>query len=174
MDLSNYVDVPTRFKLALDKWPDLRLVESKPEVVTIGDKTFISVTMSAWRTPDDPMPCQATCWEPYPGKTSFTRDSEQMNASTSVLGRLLGLMMPFGPKMASAEEVRNRQPDTNAPATLVRSPEPTRTAVLGANAADKPPSAGQLTLLRNLNYEGPIPETLRECTRLITQLKDGK
>ena len=173
MDLTNYVDVPTRFKLALDKWPDLRIVESKPEVVTIGDKTFISVTMSAWRTADDPMPCQATCWEPFPGKTSFTRDSEQMNASTSVLGRLLGLMMPFGPKMASAEEVQNRQPDTtSAPATLAKQFE--RTMTLGANAVEKPPSEGQLALLRNLNYEGPVPATLRECTRLITQLKDAK
>jgi hypothetical protein len=108
MDLSNYIDVPTRFAALLEKWPELRIKEHRPEIVTIGDKTFISVTMQAWRTPDDPQPCQATCFEPFPGKTSFTRDSEQMNASTSCLGRLAGLMMSF-PKMASLEEVVNRQ-----------------------------------------------------------------
>lgn len=173
MDLSNYVDVPARFKLALEKWPDLRIVESKPEVVNIGDKTFISVTMSAWRTADDAMPCQATCWEPFPGKTSFTRDSEMMNASTSVLGRLLGLMMPFGAKMASAEEVRNRQPETtSAPATLTK--QFARTAALGSNAVEKPASEGQLTLLRNLNYEGQAPETMREATKLINELKGNR
>ena len=169
MDLSNYVDVPERFKQALAKWPDLRIMENRPEVVTIGDKTFISVTMQAWRTPDDPIPAQATCFEPFPGKTSFTRDSEQMNASTSCLGRVLGLMMSFGSKMASAEEVRNRQPETNTPATLVRTPEKPRTQALGANASNAP-SEAQLKYLRGLNYEGPAPETRAECTALIKRL----
>jgi len=169
MDLSNYVDVPERFKQALIKWPELRVKEHRPEIVTIGDKIFISVTMQIWRTPDDLIPAQATCYEPFPGKTSFTRDSEQMNASTSCLGRCLGLMMSFGPKMASAEEVRNRQPETNAPAVLVRTPEKPRTQALGANAAETP-SEAQLKYLRGLNYEGPMPKTRVECTALIKRL----
>lgn len=169
MDLSNYVDVPTRFAMALERWPELRIIENRPEVITIGDKTFISVTMQAWRTPDDPIPAQATCFEPFPGKTSFTRDSEQMNASTSALGRVLGLMMSFGPKMASAEEVRNRQ-ETSAPAVLVRQPEKPRTAALGANATNAPTPA-QMNLLRALNHEGPAPDTKQEASRLIEELK---
>jgi hypothetical protein len=168
MDLSNYVDVPTRFAAALERWPELRIIENRPEIITIGDKTFISVTMQAWRTPDDPVPAQATCFEPFPGKTSFTRDSEQMNASTSALGRVLGLMMSFGPKMASAEEVRNRQ-ETSAPATLVRQPEKPRTQALGANASNAP-SEAQLKYLRGLNYEGPVPETRADATALIKRL----
>ena len=168
MDLSNYVDVPTRFAAALERWPELRIIENRPEVITIADKVFISVTMQAWRTPDDPVPAQATCFEPFPGKTSFTRDSEQMNASTSALGRVLGLMMSFGPKMASAEEVRNRQ-DTSAPAVLVKQPQNVRTQALGANASTAP-SEAQLKYLRGLNYEGPAPETRAECTALIKRL----
>jgi hypothetical protein len=168
MDLSNYVDVPTRFAAALERWPELRIIENRPEVITIGDKTFISVTMQIWRTPDDPIPAQATCFEPFPGKTSFTRDSEQMNASTSALGRVLGLMMSFGPKMASAEEVRNRQ-DTSAPAVLVKQPQNVRTQALGANASNAP-SEAQLKYLRGLNYEGPAPETRAEATALIKRL----
>ena len=170
MDLTNYVDVPERFKQALAKWPDLRIMENRPEIITIGDKTFISVTMQAWRTPDDPIPAQATCFEPFPGKTSFTRDSEQMNASTSCLGRVLGLMMSFGTKMASTEEVRNRQSDDVIPhSTLVRSHEKPRTQALGANASNAP-SEAQLKYLRGLNYEGPAPETRAECTALIKRL----
>ena len=169
MDLSNYVDVPTRFAAALERWPELRIIENRPEIITIADKTFISVTMQAWRTPDDPVPAQATCFEPFPGKTSFTRDSEQMNASTSALGRVLGLMMSFGPKMASAEEVRNRQTDTHTPAVLVKQPEKPRTQALGANASNAP-SEAQLKYLRGLNYEGPAPETRAECTALIKRL----
>ena len=172
MDLSNYVDVPTRFAAALERWPELRIIENRPEVITIADKTFISVTMQAWRTPDDPVPAQATCFEPFPGKTSFTRDSEQMNASTSALGRVLGLMMSFGPKMASAEEVRNRQ-ETSAPATLVRQPEKPRTASLGANSSNAP-SPAQMNLLRALDHQGPAPETKAEASRLIEELKGNK
>jgi hypothetical protein len=170
MDLSNYVDVPTRFALALERWPELRIIENRPEIITIADKVFISVTMQAWRTPDDPVPAQATCFEPFPGKTSFTRDSEQMNASTSALGRVLGLMMSFGPKMASAEEVRNRQTDTHTPAVLVRQPEKPRTASLGANASNAP-SEAQMKFLRGLNYEGPAPETKNEASALIKRLQ---
>jgi hypothetical protein len=170
MDLSNYVDVPTRFAMALERWPEMRVMENRPEIITIGDKAFISVTMQVWRTPDDPIPAQATCFEPFPGKTSFTRDSEQMNASTSCLGRVIGLMMSFGPKMASAEEVRNRQSDDVIPhSTLVRSHEKPRTQALGANASNAP-SEAQLKYLRGLNYEGPAPETRAECTALIKRL----
>jgi hypothetical protein len=179
MDLTNYVDVPERFRQALQRWPELRVMENRPEIITIGDKTFISVTMQIWRTPDDPIPAQATCFEPFPGKTSFTRDSEQMNASTSCLGRCLGLMMSFGPKMASAEEVRNRQ-ETSTPATLLKqpvdlhhmgrkAPSNPRTQALGANASNAP-SEAQLKYLRGLNYEGPAPETRAECTALIKRL----
>jgi hypothetical protein len=168
MDLSNYVDVPTRFAMALERWPELRLVENRPEVITLGDKTFIAVTVQAWRTPDDPIPAQATAWEPMPGLTPFTKNSEMMNASTSATGRVLGLMMSFGPKMASAEEVRNRQ-TTSAPATLVKQPQNARTASLGENASNAP-SEAQLKYLRGLNYEGPVPETRVDATALIKRL----
>jgi hypothetical protein len=168
MDLTNYVDVPTRFAMALERWPELRVIENRPEIITIGDKVFISVTVQAWRTPDDPVPAQNTAWEIFPGATPFTRGSEMMNASTSALGRVLGFMMSFGPKMASAEEVRNRQ-ETSAPATLVKQPQNAPRQALGANASNAP-SEAQLKYLRGLNWEGPVPETRAECTALIKRL----
>jgi len=168
MDLSNYVDVPTRFAMALERWPELRIIENRPEVITVGDKTFIAVTVQAWRTPEDPISCQATAWEPIPGLTPFTRNSEMMNASTSALGRVLGFMMSFGNKMASAEEVRNRQ-ETSAPATLVKQPQNAPRQALGANASNTP-SEAQLKYLRGLNWEGPVPETRADATALIKRL----
>ena len=168
MDLTNYVDVPTRFAMALERWPELRIIENRPEVITVGDKTFIAVTVQAWRTPEDPISCQATAWEPIPGLTPFTKNSEMMNASTSALGRVLGFMMSFGPKMASAEEVRNRQ-ETSAPATLVKQPQNAPRQALGANASNAP-SEAQLKYLRGLNWEGPVPETKADATALIKRL----
>ena len=168
MDLTNYVDVPTRFAMALERWPELRIVENRPEIITIGDKVFIAVTVQAWRTPDDEIPAQNTAWEIFPGATPFTRGSEMMNASTSALGRVLGFMMSFGPKMASAEEVRNRQ-ETSAPATLVKQPQNAPRQALGANASNAP-SEAQLKYLRGLNWEGPVPETRADATALIKRL----
>lgn len=111
MDLQGYIEVPARLRMMFERFPELRLVETPPEVVTIGDRTFIAVTVTAWRTPDDPVPAVATCWEPFPGKTPYTKDSEMMNAATSALGRVANLLMPIGTKLASTEEVLNRRAD---------------------------------------------------------------
>ena len=163
MDLSNYVDVPTRFALALDKWPDLRVVESPPKVVTVGDQTFISVTMTVYRTPDDLIPARGFAWEPIPGKSSFTRGSEMMNASTSALGRAIGLMMPFG-KMASMEEVRNRQPET-------RSQKPANRTESIDHLPSLPTDA-QLRMIRALGHSDAMPTTKAAASTLITALKN--
>jgi hypothetical protein len=157
MDLSNYIDVPTRFAALLEKWPELRIKEHRPEIITVGDQIFISVTMQAWRTPDDPLPCQATCYEPFPGRTPFTKLAEQQNASTSCLGRLAGLMMSF-PKMASLEEVINRQKEEQSSKPV------------------KPweASEGQRRLLRALGYAGEVPSGRLAFESLVTDLKAKK
>tara|TARA_R110002126_G_scaffold217370_3_gene363245 strand:+ start:1066 stop:1707 length:642 start_codon:yes stop_codon:yes gene_type:complete len=69
------------------------------------------------------------------------------------------------------QEVVNahRQTNTVAPATLVRTPEKPRTTSLG-QIANNAPSEAQLKYLRDLNYEGPAPETRAECTALIKRL----
>lgn len=109
--LDNYVDVPTRLKAALEKYPDLSIQETAPKVVEMPDgKTFLEVTTTIYRSPSDPVPVVVSCWEEYPGTTPYTRGAEQQNASTSGLGRGLG-MLGFGIKnsIASREEVQNRQ-----------------------------------------------------------------
>ena len=160
MDLSNYVDVPSRFALALDKWPDLRVVESPPEVVTVGDQTFISVTMTIYRSSEDWKGTSGCAWEIIPGKSSFTRGSEMMNASTSALGRAIGLMMPFG-KMASLEEVRNRQPDTRTQKPAERT-----------ESSGDSPSDAQLRMIRALGHSDAMPTTKAAASTLITALKN--
>ena len=109
-NLDNYVDVPTRLRMALDKYPDLRIQESQPVFREVSTKLYIEIRCTVWRDKEDEIPVIAYCWEPFPGTTPYTRDSEQMNASTSALGRALG-MMGFGieHKMASKQEVLARQ-----------------------------------------------------------------
>jgi hypothetical protein len=109
-DLSEYVDVKTRLKQALALYPQLRIVEHKPEITLVGDQLFIECSVTVSRDPDDPIPVTAYIFEPYPGKTSFTKNSEQANGATSVLGRALGYMgLGIDKSIASSNEVLGRQ-----------------------------------------------------------------
>lgn len=124
-DLKDYVDVPARLKMLADKFPDVRIIEHEPRIISIGDKTFIQVKVQAWRTPDDQHPAVAYCWECFPGDTPYTRDSEQMNAATSALGRLVAIMLPGAfIKQASANEVFNRAGPPRNYSTKPKEPVP--------------------------------------------------
>jgi hypothetical protein len=109
-DLSEYVDVKTRLKQALALYPQLRIVEHRPEITMVGDQLFIECSVTVSRDPDDPIPVTAYMFEPYPGRTTFTKLSEQANGATSALGRALGYM-GFGidKSIASSNEVLGRQ-----------------------------------------------------------------
>ena len=109
-DLSEYVDVKTRLKQALALYPQLRIVEHRPEITQVGDQLFIECSVTVSRDPDDPIPVTAYMFEPYPGRTTFTKLSEQANGATSALGRALGYM-GFGidKSIASSNEVLGRQ-----------------------------------------------------------------
>jgi len=127
-DLKDYVDVPARLKMLADKFPDVRIVEHEPRIIAIGDRVFLQVKVQAWRTPDDQHPAIAYCWEPYPGDTPYTRDSEQMNAATSALGRLCALLLPGAfAKQASANEVLHRAGPPRKPVPAVGGPDPWET-----------------------------------------------
>jgi hypothetical protein len=112
--LSNYNDVASRMREFFDKHPDGRLRPAAPwRVETVGDAAFVVFEAAAFRTADDPNPGIGTAWEPLPGKTPYTKDSELMNAETSAWGRAILAVGAADTKkgIASAEEVRNRQED---------------------------------------------------------------
>jgi hypothetical protein len=120
-NLGDYVDVPTRLAEALKRWPDLRIQESKPVIVTVDNQQYVEISCTVWRDAADLKPCIAYCWEPIPGRTPYTKNSEMMNASTSCLGRSLGMMgMHIGKSIASRNEVQARQPATIAEVTPIR------------------------------------------------------
>jgi hypothetical protein len=80
-------------------------------VIEIGERMFLEVVAHVYRSPDDRTPTVASAWEPFPGRTPYTRDSEAMNAETSAVGRALGLAGYGSTKsIASREEVQARQP----------------------------------------------------------------
>lgn len=163
-DLSGYVTVTERLRLALDRHPDLRVQCAPPSVIDLDGRQFIQVTVTVWRTPDDPLPAVATAWEPFPGRSPFTRDSEMMNAETSALGRALGLLgVGIAGSLASSDEVLARKGDAaHAPASAAVRPhdgpdQPAR-AQMGSRrpSPDKPATDAQVQLLRKMAAERGI------------------
>ena len=109
--LDNYVDVATRLRLAFDKYPDLRIQETAREIVEMPDKScFIRCTVTVWRDGSDVIPSIATACELYPGKTSFSKNSENEVGFTSALGRALGYMgFGIANAIATRDEVQAAQ-----------------------------------------------------------------
>jgi len=113
--LDDYVDVATRIAEFRAKYPDGYLApldRGHPyRIEQVGDRTFIVVVAAAHRTPDDTSPGVGMAWEPFPGRTPYTRDSELMNAETSAWGRAIIALGAADAKrgISSREEVRNRQ-----------------------------------------------------------------
>jgi hypothetical protein len=168
VNLDNYVDVATRLKLALEKYPNLRVSERGHEIATFGDTTVLICSVCVWRDVDDEYPVIASASEPLPGRTPYTRNSELMVGMTSALGRALGYMgVGITSSIASRNEVEARQ-DQHGEAPQ-RPVEP-RTAQLGSAAGDGP-SQPQLRMLKALGYSGPTPRDKREASSIIDGLK---
>ena len=136
--MENYVDVAERIRQFRKAFPTGCLRPANPDepfkLMTIGDREFIVYVAAAYRTPDDPMPAIAVAAEPSVGKTSFTRDSELMNAETSAWGRaIVAALAADTQKIASLDEVRNRQGEAVAQ-SKAEHPANSDRAVVGSKA----------------------------------------
>jgi len=112
----DYVDVAERIREFREKHPDGSLQQVDLQFVTFAGKDWVVFTAAAYRSPEDPRPGQGTAWEPVPGRTPFTRDSELQNAETAAWGRAIVAALAADTKrIATAQDVRNRQADATAP-----------------------------------------------------------
>ena len=107
----NYIDVAERIAQFYDEHPDGRLIcADAPMMVNVNGQDFVIVHARAFRSLDDPLPGDGWAWEPVPGTTPFTKNSELMNAQTAAIGRaIVSVGLLASRKIASAEEVRNRK-----------------------------------------------------------------
>ena len=170
--LDNYVDVATRLQLAHAKYPEIRIQETHREVIEMPDKTcFIRCTVTVWRDANDPIPAIATACEIYPGRTPYTKNSENEVGFTSALGRALGYM-GFGitNAIATRDEVQaaqSRSVTKLAPVTPIRADleQPFGDTSTPTDA----PSAKQLGLMRALaNGQSLSGDKLKEyCTHVL-------
>jgi hypothetical protein len=109
-NLDEYVDVAERISAFYARYPEGSLkTGSPPQFVETGGKAFVVYHAQAFRHPDDDVPADGWAWEPVPGPTQFTRDSELQNAETAAWGRAIVACGFETKKIASRQEVRNRQ-----------------------------------------------------------------
>jgi hypothetical protein len=107
----DYIDVATRIIEFREKFPQGSLTQVDLQFISFGGKDWVVYTAAAYRSPDDQQPGIGTAWEPVPGPTRFTKDSEVQNAETAAWGRAMVAALAVDTKkgIASSEEVRNRQ-----------------------------------------------------------------
>lgn len=113
--MDDYVDVAERIQNFMDVHPEGSLQTLGWEVCELGGRSFVVYRAAAFRTADDPRPGHGIAWEPFPGRTPYTKDSELMNAETAAWGRAIcALGLISNRKLASRQEVRARREDANA------------------------------------------------------------
>ena len=134
----DYIDVAARIVEFRTKHPEGSLQQVTLDFKEVAGKWWVIYTAAAYRAPDDERPGIGTAWEPVPGKTNFTRDSELQNAETAAWGRAIVAALAADTKrgIASAEDVRNRRADQEAPQVFEEA-APLPDAVVEARVAVK-------------------------------------
>jgi hypothetical protein len=179
-DLGDYKEVSERIVDFRQKYPDGSL---QAEVIRWPGEglAFIAVKAYAYRSKHDEHPGVGLAWEPFPGKTPYTRDSELQNAETSAWGRAIVAALASDTKqgIASADEIRAR---TSEPRSL-RGAQRGSDEGAGAQApppasAPSPPSdAGADSAVENAHtfgegveraqsQEAPASDLLKQATEL--------
>jgi len=169
--MDNYVDVATRLKLAFERWPELRIQETHREVIEMPDKTcFIRCVVTIWRTADDPIPVIASACEVYPGKSSFTKSSENEVGYTSAIGRAIAMMgIGANKSIASRDEIQaaqSRQPTRLAEVVPLRDDVEQPFESDGASPYANPKQLGLIRVLAS--KQGISNDQLKEfCTNVV-------
>jgi len=179
--LDGYVDVAERIRLFRDRYPEGSLqpanLATPWEIVTVGEKTFLVYIAAAYRHPDDPRPGIGMAWEPFPGRTPYTKDSELMVAETSAWGRAIkAALLDDRSKVASLDEVRARRSADQHPASDATSPVERRQGGAGTDGPKMASDAAKRflrTLAKERGYELPDlgSMTARDAYDLTEKLK---
>ena len=168
MSREDYIEVSERIQKFYERYPDGSLQGCWTWMGPGHD--VIVFRAEAFRSQEDTRPGIGHASEPYPGLTSFTKNSEMMNAETSAWGRAiasLGIAVHRG--IASAQEVRAAQRGTDVTpvrrATVTEPDDPWYTGTQTPHV-DEGPSAGQMTFAKK------EPATDKQLKMIIGKLSN--
>lgn len=102
-NMNDYVDVAERIQQFKTTFPEGSLQSE----IRFQDGGILCIAR-AFRHPNDFRPGVGHAWEPVPGKTPYTKDSEVMVAETSAWGRAIVALGISSKRIASKQEVQNR------------------------------------------------------------------
>ena len=107
---AGYVTVNQRLLAALERFPDLRVVETPFQIHEIDGTTYLWTAVQVYPTPDH-QPTDGSVLEPVRPDRHPLKHSELMTGYTSALGRALGYL-GFGidAGIATSDEIQARQP----------------------------------------------------------------
>lgn len=106
-----YVTVNERLKAALDRWPDLRVIELPFEIHEIAGETYLWTAVYVYPTPEETRPIRGSVLEPIRPERHPLHHSELMTGYTSALGRALGYLgLGIDAGIATSDEIAARQP----------------------------------------------------------------
>ena len=105
-NMDDYVDVAQRIAEFNEKYPEGSL---QSRLTYHEDPAGWFCEAQAYRSPTDERPGVGHAFEPVPGKTPYTKDSEAMNAETSAWGRAIVALGFQTKKVASKQEVEARK-----------------------------------------------------------------
>lgn len=144
--LDDYVDVAARIGEFRGKYPDGSLQQLSLDFREVNGGWWVIYTAAAYRTADDARPGHGTAWEPIPGRTPYTKDSEVQNAETAAWGRAIVAVLAADTKrgVASAEEARNAQERREAPPQQAGPPPTVEELLLDAEHATSPDALNSL------------------------------
>ena len=115
-DLGDYKDVAERLTDLRTRFPDATLQSEVIDLPAAFADKFLAVKATVYRTADDTAPATGLAWEPVPGQTPYTKNSELQNAETSAWGRaIIAALASESQKIASRQEVESRQAERETP-----------------------------------------------------------
>jgi hypothetical protein len=115
-DLSDYKDVAERLADLKQVFPDATIQTEVVDLPAGFAGSYLAVQATLYRWADDRAPAKAMAWEPVPGLTPYTKNSELQNAETSAWGRVIIAAQASSSKhVASRQEVEPRQIERDVP-----------------------------------------------------------
>jgi len=106
IDLEKYVTVDRRITEFWDRYPDGRIETGPHDWVDDGKRCGWLCRARIFRPEEESPAATGEAFEPFPGRTPYTRGSELMNGETSAVGRALGIFgIGLGCSVASRDEV---------------------------------------------------------------------